>query len=202
LGPLAPDELAQRQQLGGLEGEIYRRLDAMVSDPAHQEIIRRGTPRHWRRCGGYNLDRFVEGGVKFQWPHDARFNLAQLVSGAEGGLAVITAIKLNLVPLPTRTALAILHFNSLYDALSSVPTILEAGPTAVELLDNLGLTLCRDVPAYGRLLQTFIAGTPNCVLITEFEAETEAELRGKVERLERHLRQERVPVPATRSEAP
>ncbi|NLF64195.1 MAG: FAD-binding protein [Chloroflexi bacterium] len=197
LRPLAPDELARQQQRSGLEGEIYRRLHALVSDPANQEIIRQGTPRHWRRCGGYNLDRFIEGGVNFQWPRDPRFNLARLVSGAEGGLAVITAIKLNLVPLPRRTALAVLHFDSLYDALSSVPTILEAGPSAVELLDNLGLTLCRDVPAYGRLLQTFIAGTPNCVLITEFEAETEAELRDKVTRLERHLQQEQVPVTAS-----
>lgn len=196
LRPLSPGELAQYQQLGGLEGEIYRRVSALVSNPANQEIIRQGTPRHWRRCGGYNLDRFVEGGVSFQWPRDPRFNLARLVSGAEGGLAVITAIKLNLVPLPTHTALAILHFDSLYAALSSVPDILEAGPSAVELLDNLGLTLCRDVPAYGRLLQTFIAGTPNCVLITEFEGESEAELQHKIERLERHLRQKRAPIRA------
>lgn len=196
LGPLSPGALAQRQQRSGLEGEIYRQVAALVSDPANQEIVRQGTPRHWRRCGGYNLDRFVEGGVSYHWPRDPRFNLAKLVSGAEGGLAVITALKLNLVPLPTRTALAILHFDSLHAALSSVPKILEAGPSAVELLDNLGLTLCRAVPSYARLLQTFIAGTPNCVLITEFEGESEAELQQKIERLERRLRQERAPVAA------
>src|SRR5690606_17732278 len=40
LRPLAPDELARQQQRSGLEGEIYRRLHALVSDPANQEIIR------------------------------------------------------------------------------------------------------------------------------------------------------------------
>jgi FAD/FMN-containing dehydrogenase/Fe-S oxidoreductase len=192
-GPVSPAQLAQAQQRSGLEGEIYRQVQALASDPANQEIIRQGTPRHWRRCGGYNLDRFTGDGASFQWPPDPRFNLANLVSGAEGGLAVITAIKLNLVPLPRRTALAIIHYDSLYDALASVPAILEVEPSAVELLDNLGLTLCRDVPEYARLLQTFVVGQPNCVLITEFYGESDADLRHKVERLERHLRDQAVP---------
>jgi FAD/FMN-containing dehydrogenase/Fe-S oxidoreductase len=192
-GPLNSSDVAQHAQRRGFEGDIYRQIQALVADPENQEAIRRGTPRHWRRCGGYNLDRFVEDGVTFQWPRDSRFNLAQLVSGAEGGLAVITAIKLNLVPLPTRTALAIIHFDSLFEALSAVPAILEVEPSAVELLDNLGLTMCRDVPEYARLLQTFVVGQPNCVLITEFYGESDADLRQKVERLEKHLRRQQVP---------
>jgi FAD/FMN-containing dehydrogenase/Fe-S oxidoreductase len=193
LGPLSPAELALAEQRSGLEGEIYRRVRTLTSDAANQEIIRKGTPRHWRRCGGYNLDRFTGDGASFQWPQDPRFNLANLISGAEGGLAVITAVKLNLVPLPKRTALAIIPYDSLYEALASVPAILEVEPSAVELLDNLGLTLCRDVPEYARLLQTFVVGQPNCVLITEFYGESEADLRHKVERLERHLRDQAVP---------
>ncbi len=192
-GPLTPAELAQAEQRSGLEGEIVRRIHALTADPANQAIIRAGTPRHWRRCGGYNLDRFVGEGVSFQWPPDPRFNLARLVCGAEGGLAVMTAIKLNLVPLPRQTALAIIHFDSLYEALAAVPAILEVEPSAVELLDNLGLTLCRNVPEYARLLQSFIAGRPNCVLITEFYGESDAELRHKIERLEKHLRGQGVP---------
>jgi hypothetical protein len=59
--------------------------------------------------------------------------------------------------------------------------MLEVGPSAVELLDNLGLTMCRDVPEYARLLATFVQGTPNCVLITEFYGESEAELVSKID---------------------
>ncbi|RMF26800.1 MAG: FAD-binding oxidoreductase, partial [Chloroflexi bacterium] len=137
------------------------------------------------------LDRFVEG-PSFRYPQDRRFNLAKLICGSEGTLAVMTEIKLNLVPIPTRTALAIIHFDSLYEALSSVPVILEVEPSAVELLDHLGLTLCREVPAYARLLSTFIEGEPNCVLITEFYGESEAEVEAKVQQLEAHLRREKV----------
>jgi FAD/FMN-containing dehydrogenase/Fe-S oxidoreductase len=188
-GAVESTELEKRRQETGLEGEIYRRVWDIVQTRA--DVIRAGTPRHWRRCGGYNLDRFVDG-VSYKYPHDPRFNLAQLMSGSEGTLAVMTDIKLNLVPRPTKTALAIVHFDSLPEALSAVPVMLQVDPSAVELLDNLGLTLCREVPEYARLLTTFIEGTPNCVLITEFYGESEAELKAKIEQLKTHLKQEKV----------
>jgi FAD/FMN-containing dehydrogenase len=164
--------------LGSRAAQITQAIQHLTNDPTNQEIIRSGTPRHWRRCGGYNLDRFVEG-PSFRWPRDGRFNLAKLICGSEGTLAVMTELKLNLVPLPKMTALAIVHFDSLKTALAAVPIILEVEPSAVELLDNLGLTMCRDVPEYARLLTTFIEGQPNCVLITEFYGESEAELAHK-----------------------
>lgn len=190
-GPLETAVLPQYLNRSGLEGDIYRQMHTLTQYPANQEIIRSGTPRHWRRCGGYNLDRLVptvNGRPTYRWPYDNRFNLAKLICGAEGGLGVITELKLNLVPLPTHTALAIVHFNSLPEALTAVPLMLEVGPSAVELLDNLGLTMCRDVPEYARLLSTFIQDTPNCVLITEFYGENEAELLSKMDNLERHLK--------------
>ncbi|MCB9431663.1 MAG: FAD-binding protein [Ardenticatenaceae bacterium] len=192
-GPLTAAELQQRQQRAGREGEIYRRMVALAGDPANQQTILDGTPRHWRRCGGYNLDRFIPvqaGSPSFKWPVDPRFNLSKMVSGGEGTLAVMTEIKLNIVPLPKKTTLAIVHFDNLPTALTAVPLILETNPSAVELLDNLGLTMCRDVPEYARLLETFILGTPNCILITEFYGESEAELDDKVAKLEAHLRQQ------------
>ena len=47
--------------------------------------------------------------------------------------------------------------------------------------------MCRDVPEYARLLDSFIEGQPNCVLITEFVGESDKELRSKIERLKDHL---------------
>ncbi|MCA9983009.1 MAG: FAD-binding protein [Anaerolineales bacterium] len=187
LGPLEAEQLLQKQKLTSFEGDIYRQLGAMFADPANQAIIQKGTPRHWRRCGGYNLDRFIPDGVSFLWPRDPRFNLAKLISGAEGTLAVITELKLNLVPKPRHTALAVIHFDDLYTALSSVPSLLEVDPSAVELLDNLGLTMCREVPQYARLLKRFVEGEPNSLLITEFNGENEADLQARLARLDDHL---------------
>jgi Fe-S oxidoreductase len=118
--------------------------------------------------------------------------MAKIICGAEGTLAVISEIKLNLVPIAKQTALAIVHFSALDAALSAVPAILEMKPTAVELLDNLGLTLCREVPEYARLLSTFVEGQPNCILITEFYGENAAELQSKVDRLEAHIKAQNI----------
>ncbi len=183
--PLSDDALRQHQQKPGLEGQIYRQIAALARD--HADVIRSGTPRHWRRCGGYNLDRFVDGGVHFHHPQDMRFNLAKLICGGEGTLGVITELKLNLVPVPTRTAVAVVHFDDLVTALRAVPWMLEVGPSTVELIDRLGLRLCRDVPQYARLLNRVIDGDPDCILITEFYGETEAELRASIDRLQDHL---------------
>lgn len=189
-GPVKAAGLKQRTMRSGREGQIYQKIAALIRNPNNRQIIREGTPRHWRRCGGYNLDRFIDGGVSFKNPTDDRFNLAKLVCGAEGTLAVIEDVKLNLVPRPKKTALAVVHFDRLYDALSAVPAILDTDPSAVELLDNLGLTLCREVPQYARLLKTFVEGRPDCVLITEFYGETERDLQSKIRYLKRHLRSE------------
>ncbi len=192
LGPVDREQVGERGRRGGLEGEIYRRMGALIADRANQEIIRAATPRHWRRCGGYNLDRFVDG-ASFNYPRDPRFNLARLVCGGEGTLAVIEDVTLNLVPLPEHTGLALLHFANLDQALAAVPTVLEAEPSAVELLDHMGLTLCRSVPKYSRLLDTFVDGDPNCLLITEFHAKNEIGLRGRIDRLGGILKRAHVP---------
>ena len=76
-------------------------------------------------------------------PKTPVLTLAKLICGSEGTLAVMTELKLNLVPRPSQTALALVQFDNLYEALTSVPLILQTEPSAVELLDNLGLTMCR-----------------------------------------------------------
>ena len=99
----------------------------------------------------------------------------------------MTDIKLGLVPIPRMTAIAVVHFDNLFTALSAVPIILETGPSVVEVIDNIGLTRCMEAPQYARLVGGFVEGKPNCVLITEFYGESEAELRSKIAHLKDHL---------------
>jgi len=193
LGPVESDALQAKTRAGGLEGEIYRKLTQLLGSSAHQQTIRDATPRHWRRCGGYNLDRLIAGGpvhqkkIVYHGEPDPRFNLAQLLCGSEGTLGVMHDLKLRLVAKPTQTTLAVVHFDDLHVALSAVPVILETEPAAVELLDNLSLTRCRESAEYARLLSNFIEGEPHCVLITEFTGASDAELRHQLDRLKQHL---------------
>ncbi len=196
-GPRTEAELAALQRQPGFEAEIYRRMLALVRDPHNLEIIRTRTPRHWRRCGGYNLDRLTDGqGLSFRWPYDDRFNLAKVICGSEGTLGFATEVTLNLVDLPKRTGLSVVHFGALRAALDAVPVMLEVNPTAIELVDRTWLKLVANAPQYARLMDGFLQGSPDCILITEFYGETDDEIVAQQRRLAAHLQQRGVPVQA------
>ena len=192
-GFLEPDEIQRKIAAGNFEGQLYQKISTLAADPVKRAIIRRDTPRHWRRCGGYNADRLLGGeGASFLYPQDHRFNLAKLLCGSEGTLGVMTSLKLGLVLLPKMTAIAVIHFDDLFTALSAVPVILETDPSVVEVIDNIGLTRCMEAPQYARLVSGFVQGHPNCILITEFYGESEAELHAKVDHLKAHLQRQSV----------
>ncbi|MGB9673102.1 MAG: FAD-binding and (Fe-S)-binding domain-containing protein [Anaerolineales bacterium] len=192
--PKSEVELEQITRQNSRVAQIYRSLLGLVRDPSNLAIIRKSTPPHWRRCGGYNLDRLTNGeGFSFRLPYDSRFNLSKIICGSEGTLGFITEVTLNLVEVPRMSALAVIHFDALRPALDAVPIILEIEPSAIELLDRLSISLVENAPKYAGLLDTFLRGKPNCVLITEFYGETLGELRGKLANLERHLQNHGVP---------
>lgn len=190
LAPATPDVVRAKAAGTGLEAAIYRGIDDLVRTDA--DAIVAGTPKHWRRAGGYNLDRFVDGPT-FRAPRTKTFDLAQLVCGSEGTLAVIRDVTLSLVRRPAAAGLALVQFDTLRAALEAVPVLLEAAPTAIELLDRMAIVACRAIPAYGRRLARVIDGDPDCVLITEFTGESDAAVVDVLARFERHVAADAVP---------
>lgn len=193
-------ELARIRRGHGRLAAITQHLYHLLQAPQNQATLRAQTPRHWRRCGGYNLDRLLppaaREGISYKLPTDPGFNLARLLCGAEGTLGVLTEVTLKLVRRPPHTAVAVLGFAGQRAALTAVPTLLEANPSAIELLDNRQLLLCRQAPEYRRLLASFIEGEPFCLLIMEFYGQNEAELRHKLDGLKQHIRRQGVPATA------
>jgi FAD/FMN-containing dehydrogenase/Fe-S oxidoreductase len=186
-------QLEQIQAQGGVEADVYRQMLALTRNPQNLEVIRKSTPPHWRRCGGYNLDRLTDGeGFSFRWKYDPRFNLAKLICGSEGTLGFITEITLNLVETPKMTALAVVHFDDLRTSLDAVPTLLEVEPTAIEMLDAYTMALVKNSPNYSGLMDTFIQGKPNNILITEFYGESVPELEAKLSNLNSHLQKHNI----------
>ncbi len=186
-GAHVPDALPFYTAKPGVEGAAYRSVLQMATEKA--DIIRDGTPKHWRRCGGYNLFKFVDGVPEspYQRRDFGQFSLAQLMCGSEGTLGVMTEFKLNIVPTPQQTALAVIHFDDAYAALDAAQVVLETNPSAVELLDNLTMTMARTQPTYARMLDQFVVDRPDTVLITEYYGASPAELKDKIEKLAAHL---------------
>jgi FAD/FMN-containing dehydrogenase/Fe-S oxidoreductase len=174
-GPLDHGEWQQKMRAEGLEGTIYRSLEAMLANGG-SETIENDTPTHWRRNNGYRLEALLE----------EERNLAQLLCGSEGTLAVATEITLDLVEKPAQTALGIAHFETRDDALRAVTTVLETDPAAVELLDGVVIERTRSTPGFAERL-TFIEGDPGGALITEYFGDTEAELQAKLDELDAAL---------------
>ncbi|MFW5653103.1 MAG: FAD-binding and (Fe-S)-binding domain-containing protein [Planctomycetota bacterium] len=107
-------------------------------------LIREKYPKTRRRTAGYNLDLVLDG-IEASSPGTLdEVNLAKLICGSEGTLAVVQRAVLNLVDRPRKKGLAVLGFRTLEEALEAVPALLETQPAAVELLDDLVMALARD----------------------------------------------------------
>ena len=121
-------------------GTIYRR---------QVDLLARRRPRSRRNRAGYALgDAASPVGV----------DLARLLVGSEGTLALVTEITMQTVPLSRSQAVVVLPFGPIGDAASAVPECLKGSPSACELFDWRSLSLARDVlPA----MRPWIAEAPN-----------------------------------------
>jgi Fe-S oxidoreductase len=129
-------------------------------------------------------------------------NLAPLIAGSEGTLAVVTEATIELVPEPETKSLALLAYDDLLDAMADLPAILEHDPAAVEVLDDVLLDLARDTTAFEEEAAMLPEGT-RAVLLVECFAETDREGKRRIA----ELLADRVPsvgtsvgVPADRTE--
>ncbi|MBI5714907.1 MAG: FAD-binding oxidoreductase, partial [Chloroflexi bacterium] len=174
------------------EGELYRGIKGIVENNA--DAIRERFPKTWRRASGYSLNYMIppHGYVASRpavwyssqpYPPAPGFNLAKLLAGSEGTLAITLEAKLNLVKTPKMTGLCVLHFDSIAATGDATPLILECQPAAVELIDKMMIDLTRAIPAYARQL-TFIQGDPAAILVVEFYGDTEPEIVSQIEKLE------------------
>jgi len=170
-GPLDHAGWQEKLRGDGREASLYREIDAFIG--RHRDTIRSETPSHWRRNNGYRLETLLDG----------ERNLARLLAGSEGTLAVATEITLDLVPRPSCTGLGIVHFDTREDALDTVTEVLETDPSAVELFDGVAIERTRQTPGYAERL-TFIDGEPGGVLITEYDGHASADLARKLDALE------------------
>jgi len=176
LRALTEAELDARCAQQNLEGSCYRAVRRLAKE--HEQEIERRYPRILRRVGGYNLDRFAD---------DAPFNLANLLVGSEGTLAVTLEATLKLIEVPRARALLVIQFADLLEALAATPHILTHNPAAVEVIDRYVLDSTKRNPEAARL-RDFLQGDPGAILIVEFYAAEPRELPPRLEMLEASLR--------------
>ena len=154
------------------KGVIVRKLGAIWSAGTSNLLVRQGPavaaePRRatpWaRRRRGVGID------------------LARLLVGSEGTLALVTEVTLRTVPIPAAQAVVVLPFGRIADAAAAaVRRAWSRRPSACDLFDWRSIRLARDVvPAF----RDWIAEAAESVLVVEFEGDDPDEVAGRLRRL-------------------
>ena len=129
-----------------------------------------------RRVGGYLIDALVPG--------TRPVNLATLLCGSEGTLAVSRRLELKLSPLPRNKALGICHFATFRKAMEATQHIVRLGPVAVEVVDRTLIELARDIALFRPVMDAYVRGSPDALLLVEFAEDDQAENLRRLERLD------------------
>jgi FAD/FMN-containing dehydrogenase/Fe-S oxidoreductase len=133
-------------------------------------------PKVLRRVGGYNVDALT--------PNGGSNNLAHLLVGSEGTLALSTRIELKLSPVLGARAVGACHFARFYDAMDAAQHLVKLDPIAVELIDRTMIELARDIEIFRPTVERFVKGEPDAILLVEFGEDDQAENLRRLSRLE------------------
>ncbi|WP_224450235.1 FAD-binding and (Fe-S)-binding domain-containing protein [Haloprofundus salilacus] len=197
-GDIAVDELRKKAdpdaEVWGDDGpdsdllpRIYAEVVRILDDEA-EEIDAR-YPDLKRNVSGYNLDMLVdEARGERRTPNDSRVdpdseagtvNLARLLAGSEGTLAIVTEATVSLELVPNTKAVALLTYEDVYAAAADVAPILEHGPAAVELIDDVLIDLALETAEFHDVAASLPEGTRGALLV-EFYADSEEHGRQQV----------------------
>lgn len=149
---------------------IRSQLASWAADPHTRQLIANNfpDPSLRRRSCGYAIDECIAPLVDNP---SGMPDLCALITGSEGTLCFITAIKLSLDPLPPKQQMVLCaHCDSLPKSYHANLVALRHSPVAVELMDGKILELCRNNRTQDRN-RFFIEGEPAALLIAEFNGD-------------------------------
>ncbi len=175
LGPHAASS-GQSRELG----EAVRALAAGL-----QPAMERMWPKVMRRVGGYNLDIFDNQSER-PYTADGSVNLAHLLIGSEGTLALTKSLTLQLSELPQAKVLGVVNFPTFYRAMDAAQHIVKMGGsslTAVELVDRTMIDLSLQNPAFAPTIRSALIGQPAAILLVEFSGASKTALLPQLKRL-------------------
>ena len=156
---------------------LVEKIHAIVRREATE--IEARWPNVLRRVQGYNLDMIRPGSDAQPLAH----NLAHLLVGSEGTLAFSKRITLKLSPIPAHKVLGVVHFPTFYQAMDLTRHIVTLDADAVELVDRTMIDLARGNATFRPIVDKFLHGAPEAILLVEFAGEEKAALVARLARL-------------------
>lgn len=117
---------------------------------------------------GYAMAAATEAGV----------DVARLLCGSEGTLAMVVRATMRTVPLPAATATVVLPFVRLVEAAGCVPFLTggDTAPSACDLYDWRSVSLARDAEP---LVREHVGESIESLMVVEFEGDSAAEVAAR-----------------------
>lgn len=135
----------------------------------HAKVLEKA--QHGRAVGcGYRLHGLID---------DDRVNLARLIAGSEGTLALVTEATLSTAELPRARGAALLLFDGLEKAARTALDLVYYGPSACDLMDRRHLGLLRADPRF----ESLIPAEAEAMLLVEQEGSDPLEVRRRIQHM-------------------
>ncbi len=188
-------ELKKKKGLRTFEGEIYRKMDKLLTEQA--PLLAKARPRVSKNSAGYALWNVID-------PSQKTFDLTKLLVGSQGTLGIITDMTFRLIE-PKRQAVMLVIFLSDVDQLVTVTKqVLKYHPESFEAYDHHTLAIAlRYLPELAKQMGRGIVtlawqflpelgmalrgGLPELVLLAEFTSDRLADAQVKARTAEADL---------------
>lgn len=166
------EQLCQRQDR---VGAIHRQVAAI--DRQHREQVAATFPRLNRNLTGYDLANIRNS--------QGQFDLNAILCGSEGTLALISEIKVNLLPIPVVSALVLVFYRSFQASLEDAQTLMTARPDSIETMDSKVLALARTGTVWESVRDFFPEDNDavDGINLIEFTGDSQAQLQAGIDRL-------------------
>ncbi len=197
LKPLTKAELDQKMSQDDFEGQLYSKLFRLCED--NYDLIKSARPQVSKNSMGYTLWEV--------WDRESQiFDITKLIVGSEGTLGFVTEINFRLVPHKAHSGLLVLFLRDIDELGDIIPKVLDYKPATFESFDDQTLILSikfmtsfykmLGLKKFVKLLFSLIPdgfqllrGIPKLILMVEFNANSEDEVRQKVKNLHHDLKQ-------------
>lgn len=178
-GRISKRELNKKQGLSGLEGDIYRTIDGLISD--NQDIIdEMSEQRAPRSVAGYSI-----AAVKQK---DGSFDLTPLLVGSQGTLGIITEMIVKTVPRVAGAELLVVVFPSVEQMHDTLDALRELTPSILEVVSREVLVSARAQNIkLDKLFVTEDGQLPAGVALLEFGDSSERARRKKAKQAQKLL---------------
>ncbi len=183
IGKLTAEELEQKKQLKTFEGEVYRKLDTLITE--NQAVINKAKPDVTKNSAGYYLWNVRDAS-------DGSFDLTKLMVGSQGTLGIITQIEFSLIEPKPHSRMLVTLLPDMKRVAELAQLILKHKPVSFESYDDHTLAVAVKVlpdlikKMKGNIISlglqflpevwmTLTGGLPKLVCIAEFRADTQKE---------------------------